>query len=405
MNLSYFISKRISSRGKDSFSGTIHKVAIASIGIGLATMIISFLILKGFQLKIQDKLISFDGHLQVTKFTLSRSYEEDPISKDLALFHDYSDFEFIDHIQEYANKAGLLKVNDEVEGIVLKGVTNNFDLTKFQSNITKGAFPDLSGEKTSMEMMISQKISDKLMLNIGDETLLYFIQDPPRVRRMTISGIYETGMEDFDEKIVLGDLRLIQTINNWPDTVVGGFEIFVKNYNRINRYHRILEDEVGYELYIEKVTDKYAEIIDWLALLNRNVIIFLSLTLFVACFNMISILLILIMERTNMIGVLKSFGATGKLIRRIFVYNGMRLILKGMILGNFIGILFGFLQDRYQFLTLDAKSYYMEFVPISWNWSIIIFLNILTFFIVSLTLSIPTMIINRIAPIKSIRFD
>jgi len=405
LNLSYFISKRISSKGGNSFSSTIHKIAIASIGIGLAVMIVSFLILEGFQLKIKEKLFSFDGHLQVTKFTLSRSYEEEPISKDLALFRDYSNFEFVEHIQEYANKAGLLKVNDEVMGIVLKGVSETFDLPRFQSNITKGSFPDLAGESTSTEMMISQKIADKLLLDVGDETLLYFIQNPPRVRRMTISGIYETGMEDFDEKVVLGDLKLVQRINNWPDSLVGGFEIFVDNFNRVSKYLPVLEDEVGYELYIETVSDKYIEIFDWLSLLNRNVVIFLSLTLFVACFNMISILLILIMERTNMIGVLKSFGAPGKLIRRIFIYNGMRLIFKGMMLGNFIGILFGFLQSKYQFLTLDAKSYYMSFVPISWDWGIIIFLNVLTFIIVSLTLSIPTMIINRIAPIKSIRFD
>jgi lipoprotein-releasing system permease protein len=405
LDLSYFISKRISSKDGNSFSGTIHKIAIASIGIGLAIMIISFLILKGFQLKIKEKIISFDGHLQVTKFTLSRSYEEDPISRDLALFNDYSDFKFIDHIQEFANKPGLLKANEEVEGVVLKGISESFDLNRFKPNIIEGQFPDLSDESSSSDIMISRIIADKLSLSVGDETLIYFMQNPPRVRRLNISGIYETGMEDFDEKIILGDLKLVQRINNWPDSLVGGFQIFLKDYNKIERYYDVLEDAVGYELYIEKISNKYAEIFDWLALLNRNVVIFLSLTLFVACFNMISILLILIMERTHMIGVLKSFGAPGKLIRRIFIYNGMRLIVKGMMLGNFIGILFGFLQSKYQFLTLDAKNYYMEFVPISWDWTIIIFLNILTFTVVSMTLSVPTMIISRITPIKSIRFD
>lgn len=383
----------------------IHKIAIASIGIGLAIMIISFLILKGFQLKIKEKIISFDGHLQVTKLSLSRSYEDAPISRNLALFHDYTGFKFIDHIQEYANKAGLLKANEEVEGVVIKGVSKSFDLPRFQPNIKEGNFPDLETEELSTEIMISRTIANKLQLKVGDETLLYFIQNPPRVRRLSISGIYETGMEDFDEKIILGDLRLIQRINNWADSLIGGYEIFLKDFNKVDRYINLLEDEVGYELYVEKISDKYAEIFDWLALLNRNVVIFLSLTLFVACFNMISILLILIMERTHMIGVLKAFGAGGKLIRRIFVYNGMRLIAKGMILGNVIGIAFGFLQSRYQFLTLDAKNYYMEFVPISWDWPVILFLNILTFAVVSLTLSIPTMIINRITPIKSIRFD
>ena len=201
MNLSYFISKRISGKETNSFSGTIHKIAITSIGVGLAIMIISFLILKGFQLKIQEKIISFGGHLQVTKFTLSRSYEEDPISKNLALFKDFSQYSYVDHIQEYANKAGLLKANEEVMGIVLKGVSDSFDLSRFEQNITDGKFPDLNGKSATDEIMISQKIANNLNLEIGDKTLLYFIQNPIRVRPLKISGIYETGMEDFGVKM------------------------------------------------------------------------------------------------------------------------------------------------------------------------------------------------------------
>lgn len=405
MNLSYFISKRISGKEANSFSGTIHKIAIASLGIGLAIMIISFLILKGFQLKIQEKIISFGGHLQITKFTLSRSYEEDPISKNLALFNDYSQYKYIDHIQEFANKAGLLKANEEVEGVVLKGISNTFDLTKFEQNIVAGKFPDLNGKSSANEIMLSQIIADRLNLNVGDDALLYFIQNPVRVRKLNISGIYETGMEDFDEKIILGDIRLVQRINNWPDSLVGGFEIFLNDFDKVDYYQSKLEDLIGYELYIEKISDKFAEIFDWLQLLNRNVVIFLSLTLFVACFNMVSILLILIMERTQMIGVFKALGATNKIIRKIFVYNGIRLIAKGLLLGNIIGITFGFLQSKLQFLPLDPKNYYMEFVPIAWNWGIIILLNILIFTMVSLVLLIPTMIISRISPMKAIRFD
>ncbi|NJN26446.1 MAG: ABC transporter permease [Cyclobacteriaceae bacterium] len=405
MNLSYFISKRISGKDTKSFSGMIHKIAIASIGIGLAIMIISFLILKGFQLNIQQKIISFGGHLQVTKFTLSQSYEEDPISKELALFQDYSEYPYIDHIQEYANKAGLLKANEEVEGVVLKGVSSTFDLQNFKPNIIKGEFPDLKVPSTSLDIMISQNIADKLSLAPGDDALLYFIQNPPRARKIHVCGIYETGMEDFDDKIVLGDIRLVQDINNWPDSLVGGFEIFLSDFNNIDYYEAVLEDVVGYELYIEKISDKFAEIFDWLALLNRNVVIFLSLTLFVACFNMVSILLILIMERTQMIGVFKALGATNKIIRKIFVYNGMRLIGKGLLLGNAVGIAFGVIQSKFQLFTLDPKSYYMEFVPISWDWPTIVLLNVLTFVMISLVLTVPTMIISKVSPIKSIRFD
>ena len=405
LNLSYFIAKRISNRGADSFSGTIHRIAIASIGIGLATMIVSFLILKGFQNTIMDKIVSFGGHLQITKFTLSRSYEEEPISKNLPLFQDYSKFGFVEHMQEFANKPGLLKANEEVMGVVLKGVGPSFDLKRFEANMVAGKFPDLHGEKAGTDILVSRNIADKLNLDVGQNALLYFIQQPPRVRKMTVSGIYETGMEDFDEKLILGDIRLVQRINNWPDSLVGGFEVFLHDFKNIDKYKNILEDEVGYELYLEKISDKYAEIFDWLALLNRNVVIFLSLTLFVACFNMVSILLILIMERTQMIGVLKAFGASNRLIRKIFIFNGMRLIAKGLLIGNLIGITFGVLQDKYQFLTLDPKNYYMEYVPISWNWGIILFLNAMTFVLVSLTLLIPTMVISHISPIKSIRFD
>ncbi len=405
MNLPYFISKRISGKEADGFSGTIHKIAVASISIGLAIMIISFLILRGFQEKIQEKIVSFDGHLQVTKFTLSNSYEEEPISTSIPLLHDYSKYPYIAHVQEYASKAGLLKANEEVMGVVLKGVSGTFNLQDFQSHITEGRFPRLDLDTIANEIMISRKIADKLSLSVGDNTLLYFIQNPPRVRRLDICGIYETGMEDFDDKLIMGDLRLIQRINNWPDTLAGGIEIFLKEFDNLDRSQAELEDVVGYELYIEKVTDKYAEIFDWLALLNRNVVIFLSLTLFVACFNMVSILLILMMERTQMIGVLKATGAANTTIRKIFIYNGMLLIGKGLLLGNLIGLLFGFLQGRYQFLKLDPNNYYMEFVPISWNWTIIIILNLLTFTIVSLSLYIPTTIISRIPPIKAIRFD
>lgn len=405
LNLSYFISKRISVKDKNSFSGTIHNIAIASIAIGLAIMIVSFLILKGFQHNIEEKIISFGGHMQVTKFTLSQSYEEDPVSKNIPLLHDASRFPYIKHIQEYANKVGMLKANNEVMGIVLKGVSNTFDTVNFLPNVIKGNYPDLSTQKISNEVMISQNVADKLNLEVGSKPLLYFIQNPPRVRKVSVSGIYETGMEDFDEKIILGDIRLVQRINNWPDSLVGGLEVFVDNFDHIDQYAEDMDGEVGYDLYIEKISDRYAEIFDWLSLLNRNVVIFLTLTLFVACFNMISILLILIMERTHMIGVFKALGAMNRMIRRIFVFSGMRLIAMGLIIGDIIGIAFGFVQSKFQLIPLDPKNYYMDAVPIEWNWQLIILLNVLTFVLVSLVLVVPTMIISRISPIRSIRFD
>jgi len=405
LNLSYFIAKRISGVKVDSFSGTIYKIAVASIGIGLAVMIISFQILQGFQETIQEKIISFGGHMQVTKFTLSQSFEEDPLSKNVEFFKDYEDYKFIEHIQEYAHKAGLLKANNEVLGIVLKGIAPSYDTSRFDRNIVEGRFLHPNDSTASNEILISKNIASKLNLHLHDNTLMYFIQNPIRVRKLNICGIYETGLEDFDERIVIGDLKLVQKINDWPDSLIGGFEVYVDDFRKINQYEKKLSDLVNYDHYVEKISDKYMEIFDWLALLNRNVVIFLTLTLAVASFNMISILLILIMERTQMIGTLKALGAKNKQIRKIFVYNGMIMIAKGLILGNLIGIGFGLLQSNFQILTLSPENYYMKYVPIYWNIEVIVGLNILIFLVVSLVLMLPTAIISRISPIKSMRFN
>ena len=350
-------------------------------------------------------MISFGGHLEVTKFDLNQSFEEEPISRYSKLERNYKKYDFITHVQTYAHKAGLMKANDEVLGILLKGVTPDFDMARFKPNMKAGKFIQFNDSTDSKDVVVSSLIASKLNLKIGDDAIVFFIQNPVRFRRLTVTGIYETGMEDFDEKIVLCDLKLIQKINNWPDSLVGGFEVFVDNFKNINQYQRKLYDIVDYDHYVEKINDKYAEIFDWLSLLNRNVVIFLSLTLFVACFNMVSILLILIMERTNMIGTLKAFGAPNKLIRRIFIYNGMLLIAKGLLIGNIIGIGFGLLQEKFKLFHLDAKTYYMAYVPIHWDWQIIVLLNLLTFAVVSLVLVIPTLVISRMNPLKSIRFD
>ena len=405
MNLPYYIAKRLSSQDEDAFSKIILRIAVASIALGLAVMIVSFLILKGFQFKIREKMISFGGHLQVTKFNMSHSFDEEPISRNNELMNNYSQYPFIIHIQEYASKAGLIKSNEEVMGIVIKGVTPSFDLERFEQNMIEGRFLEFNDSTDSREIVISRQISTKLMLKPGDEALVYFMQNPVRVRRLSIAGIYETGMEDFDERMVLGDLKLVQRINNWPDSLIGGMEVFVNDYRRIAEYQKKLYSVADYDHFIERIDEKFIEIFDWLSLLNRNVVIFLTLTLFVACFNMVSILIIMIMERTHMIGILKSIGANNATIRRIFVFNGMQLIARGLLYGNIIGIGFGLVQEHLRPLKLAPENYYMDYVPIEWNWDVILLLNLLTFFIVSLVLILPTMMISRISPIRSIRFD
>jgi lipoprotein-releasing system permease protein len=379
---------------------------VASIALGLATMIVAFLILFGFRSVIRDKLVSFGAHFQITRFSLTNSFEGDPISVNDVFLDGTGELDFIDHMQRYAYKAGLLRTEDEVYGVFLKGVGEDFDFSRFSQNMVAGGFINFPDSGNSNDVVMSRKIANSLMLDTGDNVIIVFVQDGrTRYRRLDIRGIYDTGMEEFDDRIILGDIKMIQRLNDWPDTLVGGIEIFIKDFNQLDKAEDELFDHVGYNLYVEKITDQYREVFDWLSLINQNVYIFLGIILFVACFNMISALLILIMERTQMIGILKAVGAANKQIRSIFMANGFLLIGKGLLLGNIIGIGFGALQYYFRIFPLDPENYYMSYVPIEWNFLTIFLLNLLTLVIVGSALMIPTFIISRISPIKSIRFD
>lgn len=405
MNLSYFISSRINTANQSSFSAIIHKIAIASIALGLAVMIVSFLILKGFQQNITDKVVSFGGHLQITRYTFGNMYAENPISNKMDFYTHPEKYPLLSHVQQFAYKPGLLKTQDEVLGVMLKGVGQEYDRQRFSANMLEGEFPQHQDTAVSSQVVVSQKIADQLRLKVGDDVIMYFVQNPPRFRRLSVSGIYSTGMEDFDESLILGDIKLVRQLNNWSDTLAGGMEIYLKDFDKMDQAQEQLYELTNYSYYVEKITDRSIQIFEWLNLLNRNVVIFLALILFVASFNMVSILLILIMERTPMIGTLMALGATNGQLRRIFITNGMLMVLKGIVLGNIIALGFGFLQQQFKLIPLDKENYYMDTVPILWDWPMIIGLNILIFVLVMLILLIPSTIISRIQPIKAIKFD
>jgi len=405
LNLPLFISKRISKPGLQSFSSLIHKIAIVSISIGLGIMIISYIIMGGFEDTITNKMVGFVGHLQVTKYTLNSTYEELPISKEDSIYQFIKDLSYVKHIQGVAHKVGLIQTDDEIHGIVFKGVDEDFNLDQFGQVITEGRVINNKTGQPSYEIMISKKIADLLKISLQDEIRIYFIQNPIRVRKFKIAGIYTSGMEEFDEQLVIGDIRIIQQLNDWRNSLVGTLEVFINDFDKLDAAEEELFRRTQYDLFVDKITDKHIEIFDWLSLVNRNVTILLTLILFIASFNMVSVLLILIMERTQMIGVLKAIGANNKFIRQIFTYHGIRLIVLGLVWGNIIGLSFGFIQDKFKLIPLDPVNYYMEYVPIKWGWTGIIGLNILTFTVVTLVLVIPTLLISKIEPIKSIKFD
>jgi lipoprotein-releasing system permease protein len=446
LNLSYFISQRINKSQKEGFASIIHRIAVASIAIGLAASIVSFLIMKGFQETVKNKIFSFSGHIIITKFTMNNSQEEQPVDFHIELYNEPARYPFVHHVQEYAHKTGLIKTEDEIVGIFVKGVGKSFDLSSFRENIIKGEFIQFPDSGYSSDIMLSKSIANTLKADVGDDLVVHFFQNPPRFRRLKVSGIYETNLSEyFDNKVIIGDIRLIQRLNDWPDSVGGGLEVFInpdyykKSSLQYEQVERILAEDISfpqklsrvlatylsfdvehaaieksaetigemtdYDLNIEKISDRYIQIFEWLHLLSRQVNILLVIILIVICVNMISIVLILVMERTQMIGILKAVGAGNRLIRSIFVYNGIRLIVKGLLLGNFLGLGLCFIQHKFKLITLNPHDYYMEFVPISWHWDIVIFLNIIILAIVTTVLLLPTMAIASVNPIRSIKFD
>ncbi len=404
LNLSRLISSRIRGGSKGTFSASIQKVAVVSIALGLFSLLLAFMILGGFKEKISEKIYSFSGHLLITKYTLSSSFEES-ITVDETLQNQLSEADYISGWQYFAYKAALLKTEETVQGVVFKGVDNTFDTTYFSRNLIEGVFPKVGQENYSTEVALSSRIANYLKLGAGDQILIYFVQNPPRFRRLTISGIYETGLEEFDDKIIIGDINLVRRLNDWGDNEVAGVEVFTRPGTDNDQAQYQLFNELSADLYVENVREKYLQIFDWLTLLNRNVVIFLVLILVVACFSMVSILLILIMERTQMIGILKAMGADNTLIREIFVSTGFSLIIRGLGWGNVLGLSLGFIQYYFEVIPLDPVNYYMSYVPIKFDLFVILGLNVLVCLLISLSLYIPVRIISRIQPIRAIRFD
>ncbi len=312
----------------------------------------------------------------------------------------------VKHLQEYAHKAGLVKADDEVLGVVVKGIGKSFDANAFSKNIIDGEFITLPDSGYANQVVISKDIANKLKAKVNDQIVVHFFQNPPRSRKVLVTGIYETDLSEyFDSKIIIGDIRLIQKLNDWSDSLAGGVEVFVRDLNRLDDTGYAIQEAMDYDLNVERVSDKYSQVFEWLGLISRQVNIILIIILVVVCVNMISIVLILVMERTQMIGMLKALGAGNKLIRSVFVYNGMSLILKGLAFGNALGLGLSYLQYKFKMVRLNPHDYYMDVVPISWHWEIVALLNLLAFLVIALVLLVPTTVISRINPIKAIRFD
>ncbi len=333
------------------------------------------------------------------------SFEENPFSKKTSLYQNWSKLDQVEHLQSYFHKAGLLQTKEEVMGVILKGIGKDYDKTKLQSNLIDGEFFVQKDSLPSRDIIVSKKISDNLKLKVGDSVLMYFVQNPPRFRKLHVKGIYQTGLEEFDEQVIIGDIRLIRQLNHLGDSMVGGYEIFVKDFENIGPAYDQVFDMMDYDMQVEKISDKYPQVFDWLQLLDRNVLALLIIIFIVAIFIIISGIFIMIVERTTMIGILKALGASDGQIKMIFLYNGVIIIVKGLLIGNAAGIGLCYIQAFFRFFPLDPSNYYMDSVPISLDWNTIFILNLLTLMVISLVLFLPVIVISYIRPVKSIRFN
>ncbi|HOK25380.1 MAG TPA: ABC transporter permease [Bacteroidales bacterium] len=414
MNLPYFIAQRLIKGRREgaSFSKPINVIAIAAIAIGIAVMILAVAILTGFKQQITDKVVGFGSHIQIVNFDSNISYETAPVSTNLSFIPKIKDMPGIKHVEVFATKAGIIKTDEDIQGVVLKGIGSDFDWSYFKTFIVDGSVFSVTDTATTNSVIISKKIASMLKLKTGDSFAMHFVQDPPRMRKFTISGIYETSLEEFDKIYIFCDIKHIQRLNGWKNDEVSGFEIFIDDFNRLDIMTQAVRDVIGYRISENepkvKVTNirmKYPQIFDWLNFQDTNVIVIIVLMLVVSGFNMISGLIILILEKTNMIGILKALGSEDGTIMKVFLYQAVYLIVKGLFWGNIIGIGLASLQLWTGLISLDPSSYYLKTVPINLEAVHILLLNLGTMAIIVLVLLIPAQLVSRITPVKAIRFD
>ena len=405
LNTAYFIAYRIRKPDKKAFSALVHKIGTMSVALGLSIVLVGFLAINGFQQNIQEKLTSFQGQFQVYQYALNRSHEEPPIATTNLQAIKQAFPGTIKSIQPYAHKTALLKAGEVLAGIVFKGIDPQLAHNKFSQYLTAGRFITEHQQGYSHEIVLSSQVAAKLQLTIGQEVIACMVQQPPRYRKLKLVGIYNTYVEAIDDNLAFCDLKLIQRINAWPDTLIGGYEVYLQDPGKTKEVAAQVLDWLDYDLAIQTTQEAYAAIFDWLAIMRKDVLIFLSLILLVASSNMVSIVLIQIMERTQMIGLLKAMGTTDRLIQYIMLWNNLYLLLKGMVWGNILGLGFGFLQSHYRFIRLDPTYYYIHYLPIAWNGKVILLLNVFVFLLVSAVLLLATMLIAKLRPIKAIRFQ
>jgi lipoprotein-releasing system permease protein len=414
LNTELFIVRRMIGSRKEGggFSRSIVGIATFGIALSLAVMIVAVSIITGFKKEIADKVTGFGAHIQILNLDSNLSYETAPVPSGLECVEQLNEIDGIKNVQAFAIKAGIIKTGEEIHGAVLKGIDSSYDWSFIEKHLNEGAVIQVSDTLRSNMVVLSAYTAKLLKLGIGDRFTMYFIQDPPMARTFTISGIYNTTLEQFDKLFIFADIKQVQRLNNWRKGEVSGYEVLIDEIDDLPAMSSAVREAVAFDflddgsrLKVETIQEKNRQIFDWLELQDMNVVVLIILMLVVAGINMISGLLILILERTNMIGIMKALGTTNASVRKIFLYQSGYLTLIGLLWGNLFGLGICLAQKYLGLITLDPASYYLDTVPINLNLLHLLMLNLGTIVITYLFLLLPSMIIARISPDRSIRFN
>jgi lipoprotein-releasing system permease protein len=431
LNLDYFIARKVAASGQQSFSRLIIRIAIVAVALSVSVMIIATSLIRGFKNEISSKIFGFWGHIHIMDTGVNNSMEAYPVDVD-QVFYPYLDtvskvtyfdnptflgytfydrmaqFETkggINHIQVFATLPGVIRSKDDIEGIILKGIGRDYNWENLKEYLKEGKELTL-GDSISRDILISRQTANRLNLEVGERLIVHFIKNKEQLqKRFTVCGIYKTGLEEYDQKFAIVDIRILQELLDWNENQVGGFEVFIDNIDDLNAINEhIYIEKIPNDLYSQTIRDKSPSIFEWLELQDINEIVILALMIIVSIINMVTALMILILERTNMIGTLKALGYTNWGIRKIFLYYAAYIICIGLFWGNLIGISICFTQDYFEVIKLSEADYYLSVAPIEFNWFSILALNLGTLFITLIFLIIPSYLVTRISPVKAIRF-
>jgi lipoprotein-releasing system permease protein len=406
LNTEYFIARRIAIKSERTFSKLIVRIAISGVMLSLAVMMLSIAIIKGFKTEIQEKVRGYVGDIRIFKLDLNNSFELSPFVPSAETITDLQKNKDVAYFQYYATKPGIISANREVEGINFKGIDRHFNWDYIRKHLVSGRIINFADSaKATKEILISSYTANRLKLKTGDAFIMYFVQNPqPRKRPFKIVGIYNIGVDEIDKSFVLGDINIIRRLNNWQPEQIGGIEIKLNSFSKLQAVAEQIYTHLEIKLKSESVQEYFPQIFTWLSLLDVNTRVLLILMMIVGVINMITALLIMILERTNMIGMLKSFGMTNYGVMKIFLYNAVYLVGIGLLLGNILGLGLGFLQQYTHIFKLNQSSYYLSYVPVEFHLTDVLLLNAATMVICLIVLIVPSMLVSRISPLKAIRF-